>query len=65
VAKDSQGVAHEAALAGVDLIALARDLVRRAEEDRVADRERRPPDRDGGFQVDADAARGRAGGEDK
>jgi hypothetical protein len=58
-------VAHEAPLAGVDLVALARDLVRRAKQDGVADGERRPADRDSGFQVDADAARGRAGGEDK
>jgi hypothetical protein len=65
VAQDRERVAHEAALARVDLEALARNLVRGAEQDRVADREGRWVGARARLKVDPEAAGGCARREDE
>jgi hypothetical protein len=67
VAQDAQRVAHEAPFARIDLEPGASDLVRRAEQDGVADRQRRHDVADvrHGLQVDPDAAGRRRGGRKK
>ena len=65
MAQHLQRVAHEAPLARVDLEALARHLMRGAEQHRVPDRDRRGIEALGdarGVQVDPDAARGHGEG---
>jgi hypothetical protein len=58
-------VAHEAALARVDLEALTGNLVRGAEQDRVADGQRRRVRARARLKVDPDAAGRCAGGKDE
>jgi hypothetical protein len=65
VAQDAQRVAHEPALASVDLVALAGHLACGAEEDGVADGQRRRACTSGRLEMDADAAPLRARGEDQ
>jgi hypothetical protein len=65
VAQDRERVAHEAALARVDLEALTGNLVRGAEQDRVADGQRRRVRARARLKVDPDAAGRCAGGKDE